>query len=198
MKSDFYRGIIEKWCPQLSGREALVCTFDKVRDIPYGSTGERKPEQIIQQNLGSCSGKHLLLSHLFTELGYENRVLTCLHHFNDALPAGNTYPPRLIELVENYRILDFHHYIKLKKADRWLDVDATWDATLVKLGFPANTSWDGTRDTRVAVTPIKYYDHSDDLIFLKERLIAELPFEDRQVRAEFMKLLTEWLKKVRT
>ncbi len=198
MTEDFYQNLLRQWCPGASPSEALVRVFEKVRDIPYGSTGERNPRHILQANIGSCSGKHILLNNLFRALGFESKVLTCLHHFNEALPSGNTCPPRLREMMRNYKIIDFHHFIKLQNRDKRLDVDATWDALLKDYGFPVNLDWDGESDTTIAVKPITFYPETEDIAGLKKRLIAELSPKDRKIRREFMRLLTDWLRQIRS
>lgn len=198
MNKIFYEKLLKKWCPRSSFDGALICVFENVRDIPYGSTGERNPENVVKENLGSCSGKHLLLSNLFKLLGFESKVITCLHYFNDALPAGNEYPEGFQEILKAYRIIDFHHFIRLKNGDKWLNVDATWDSLLSNFGFPVNYRWKGDTDTTVAVHPIAFYPETNDLIGLKKKLIADLPHQDREIRAEFLRLLTDWLKEVRS
>ncbi|MBC8417696.1 MAG: transglutaminase domain-containing protein [Desulfobacterales bacterium] len=198
MNKIFYEELLNGWCPRVSNDEALICVFEKVRDIPYGSTGERNPENIVTENLGSCSGKHILLSNVFRTLGFETRILTCLHFFNEALPFGNDYPEPLNELLQNHHIIDFHHFIKIKKGGIWLNVDATWDAHLSKFGFPINLEWRGDSDTTLAVHPIKFYPETDDVIGLKEGLIAELSPEDQVLRANFLRLLTDWFKEIRS
>jgi hypothetical protein len=198
MNNKFYEQLLNEWCPNDSTEEALVRVFEAVRDIPYGSTGEREPEKIVTQNLGSCSGKHLLLSKLFGLLGFENKIVTCLHHFNEAFPDRNDYPDRFKQILRNHNVIDFHHFVNLKRGDRWLSVDATWDRRLQKFGFPVNIGWKGDTDTTVAVKPIRFYPETDDLIELKVKLINELPQHDKEIRAEFMRLLTEWFKEIRS
>ena len=44
-----------------AGSTNVVDIYHAVRNIPYGSTGERDPVKVIASNLGSCSGKHILL-----------------------------------------------------------------------------------------------------------------------------------------
>lgn len=198
MNKPFYEELLKEWCPQSSHHKAYICVFEKTRDIPYGSTGERNPENIVEEKLGSCSGKHILLNNLFQLLGFDSKVLTCSHYFNDALPSGNEYPKPLQEILQNYRVIDFHHFIKLKKGDKWLNVDATWDSPLKAYGFPANLVWRGDADTIIAVHPITFYSETNDVIGLKRKLIAELSPEDREIRNEFMRLLTDWLRKIRS
>lgn len=198
MHDNFYDQLLKKWCPHSSPEEALVYVFEAVRDIPYGSTGEREPEKIVHENLGSCSGKHLLLSNLLKSIGYDNKIVTCFHYFDEVIPRGNDYPKRLKEILSTHRVIDFHHFVKLKRGKQWLNLDATWDALLHHFGFPVNFGWKGNTDTMIAVKPIKFYPETDDLIGLKVRLIAEMPKEDREIRAEFLKLLTEWLREIRS
>jgi hypothetical protein len=198
MPSSFYEQILNKWCPNASKEEALVCVFKAVRDIPYGSTGERDPEKIVDKNMGSCSGKHLLLSRLLDLLGFEHKIVTCLHHFNEAIPIKNDYPDRFKQIISDHNVIDFHHFIHLKRSRCWLNIDATWDRHLHNFGFPVNFGWDGNTDTTVAVKPIRFYPETNDLIELKIKLLNELPRNDKDIRAEFLSLLTEWLKKIRS
>ena len=198
MHNSFYKQLLKEWCPNSSTEEALVCVFEAVRDIPYGSTGERDPEKIVTENLGSCSGKHLLLSKLLDLLGFENKIVTCFHHFNEALPARTDYPDRFKQIIRNHNVIDFHHFVNLKRGSRWLNIDATWDCHLLDFGFPVNFGWQGYTDTTVAVKPIRFYPETDDLIELKIRLLNELPQHDKEIRAEFLSLLTEWLKEIRS
>lgn len=197
MNRHFYKKLLEEWCPSSTPSRALICVFEKTRDIPYGSTGERNPENIVQENLGSCSGKHILLNNLFRAIGYQSKVVTCLHYFNQALPPHNEYPEPLSDLLHNHRVIDFHHFIKLKVGDRWLNVDVTWDAPLKDHGFPVNMGWKGDSDTTIAVQPIKFFPDTEDVIGLKKRLIAQLSREDWEIRNRFMNLLTDWLRQIR-
>ena len=198
MNDLFYDNLLKKWCPPLSSMPRFICAFQKIRDIPYGSTGEREPEIIVNNNLGSCSGKHILLNHLFIKLGLQSKIMTCLHHFDQALPTGNKYPRRLQEIIRDHRVIDFHHFIKLKVDQEWFNVDATWDSPLNAYGFPVNLDWQGKGQTTIAVQPIKFYPETDNIIALKEKLISELPPKERSIRAEFLELLTKWFRDIRS
>jgi hypothetical protein len=198
MTKYFYEKLLEEWCSQFSNEKACICVFEKVRDIPYGSTGARDPEIIVQNNLGSCSGKHVLLNNFFQLLGCGSKVVTCSHYFNDALPPENDYPKPLQEILQKHQVIDFHHFIKLKKGDNWLNVDATWDTPLKKYGFPVNLEWDGNSNTTIAVHPINFYPITNDIIALKTKLISELSPENRKIRSKFMQFLTDWLSEIRS
>ena len=195
MKKDFYTELLNEWC----GNETplFLCAYRKVRDIPYGSIGERDPEVVVRKNLGSCSGKHLLLYRLFKQIGLECRLVTCLHYFNEAIPKRNDYPDKLKKIVTSYKIPDFHHYIKMKRKGKWLDVDATWDQVLADYGFPVNLEWNGEENTIIAVKPIRFFQETENIIDLKIRLINQLNPVERKIRAEFMALLTQWMAGIR-
>lgn len=196
-RQQWYQKLLAEWCPGCSSQEALVRVFEKVRDIPYGSTGERDPQRILEAGLGSCSGKHLLLKGLFDQLGYQSRILTCYHYFNEALPARE-YPEPLQTLITQYTIIDFHHVVQLQQNTKWLIVDVTWDPPLLAYGFPVNMNWKGDTDTQVAVKPRKWYAPVEDLITFKEQLLMGLTAEEREIRKRFLELLTAWFTTLRT
>ena len=197
MQMTDFSDLIKKWKLVPNHHESVIRAYEIVRDIPYGSTGERDPKKIVKKNLGSCSGKHLLLSNLLKELGYENKIVTCFHYFEEVIPIQDDFPERLKYIIANRKVPDFHHFVKLKAKDRWLKLDATWDSALFKYGFRVNLDWKGDEDTLVAVNPIKFYPEDQDIITLKVKLISELPKDDLEIRAEFLKLLTDWLKSKR-
>jgi hypothetical protein len=195
--NDFYSNLIDKWQIKNSKILPQISIFNKVRDIPYGSTGEREPEEIVRNNLGSCSGKHILLSNLLRKLGMKTKIATCLHHFEKALPFNETYPKRLKDIINNYNVIDFHHFVRLYVDGSWVALDASWDAPLQYFGFPVNLNWDGRSDTIIAVKPIKFYDDTDDIIMFKQKLLGTLKPQESDVRSEFLKLLTDWLRSIR-
>lgn len=198
MNDDFYRNLLEKWCAPSSDQPPFICAFRQVRDIPYGSTGDRDPKIIVRNNLGSCSGKHILLHYLFRELGIQSRIITCLHYFDQALPLHNDYPDELDEIIRQHRVIDFHHFLKCKIGTTWVDVDVTWDQPLKDFGFPVNLDWDGSKNTTIAVKPVQFFEETEDVIGLKKKLIADVAPEDQLIRSRFLTLLTQWLKEIRT
>ena len=44
--------------------------FALVRDMPYRRASSRKPEAIVEEWQGTCSGKHYLLADIFRELDW--------------------------------------------------------------------------------------------------------------------------------
>lgn len=197
MTECFYQELLSDWCANLPNHMKAIRVFEKVRDIPYGSVGEREPAKVLETNLGSCSGKHILLNGLFRALGFQSKVKTCLQYFQEALPPENNYPERLKEIICNCQVVDFHHFVTVEINGVWIQVDATWDAALSDYGFNVNLDWDGKSDTVLAVEPISFYPDTEDIIALKERLIAEMDPKERQIRSEFFALLTDWLQTIR-
>ena len=86
--------------------------FSLVRDMPYHRASDRKPETIITEWRGTCSGKHYLLQTLFTELGLTSQVIAC----TTTTPIESKYiPPELQALYQeaNRRFVDVHNYLLL-------------------------------------------------------------------------------------
>src|SRR5258708_19658974 len=81
--------------------------YHAVRNIPYGSTGERDPVKVIANNLGSCSGKHILLRDLLREVGWEAEVITMFTHFNRGIPSHPPMPTKLPPIIQRKDLLHF-------------------------------------------------------------------------------------------
>lgn len=172
---------------------ALPAIYHAVRNIPYGSTGERDPAQVIARNLGSCSGKHILLRNLLREAGREAEIITMFTYFNRGIAAHPAMPLDLREMIEGADVCDYHHYVRVRLEAGWAKLDATWHDALIPYGFPVNRDWQGTGDTKLAASPIREYPPVEDLAALKVQLLAELKPEQRELRARFFRRLTEWM-----
>jgi hypothetical protein len=170
---------------------ALSDIYHAVRNIPYGSTGERDPVKIIANNLGSCSGKHI--RDLLRETGREAAVITMFTHFNRGIPSHPAMPRDLRAMVEGEDVCDFHHYVRVRTGRRWTKLDATWHDALIPYGFAVNRDWRGHGHTMLAATPIREYPPVEDLAAWKVQLLTELSPEQRELRARFFRRLTEWM-----
>jgi hypothetical protein len=171
----------------------LASVYHAVRNIPYGSTGERDPVKVIANNLGSCSGKHILLRGLLREAGREAEIITMFTHFNRAIPSHPAMPDDLRAMVEGDVVCDFHHYVHMRQESRWIKLDATWHDALIPYNFPVNHDWKGQGDTILAATPIREYQAVEDLAAWKVELLKQLSGEQRAVRERFFRLLTAWM-----
>ena len=86
-----------------AGSTNVADIYHAVRNIPYGSTGERDPVKVIANNLGSCSGKHILLRDLLREVGREAEVITMFTHFNRGIPSHPAMPAELRAMIDRLR-----------------------------------------------------------------------------------------------
>lgn len=172
---------------------ALADIYHAVRRIPYGSTGERDPVKIIANNMGSCSGKHILLRDLLRETGRDAEIITMFTHFNRGIPAHPAMPRELRALIEGDDVCDFHHYVRVGSGRRWIKLDATWHDALIPYGFAVNHDWHGRGDTTLAAKPIREYPPVEDLAAWKVQLLTELGPAERELRTRFFRKLTEWM-----
>jgi hypothetical protein len=175
------------------GDSAIAPLFHAVRKIPYGSIGERDPVKVIANNLGSCSGKHILLRDLLRETGHEAEIVTIFTYFNRGVPSHPAMPKDLRKMIEAEEICDFHHYVHARRDDRWLKLDATWHDALSPYGFPVNRDWRGQGDTMLAATPVREYPAVEDLATWKRDLLEQLDPEQRDQRARFFRRLSAWM-----
>lgn len=176
-----------------AGSTNVADVYHAVRKIPYGSTGERDPVKVIANNLGSCSGKHILLRDLLREVGWEAEIITMFTYFNRGIPSHPAMPTDIRAMIEDDDVCDFHQYVRVRIGKDWRKLDATWHDALIPYGFPVNRDWKGEGDTVLAATPIREYPAVEDLIARKEQLLTELTAEQRELRAKFFKRLTEWM-----
>jgi transglutaminase superfamily protein len=176
-----------------AGSSNVADIYHAVRNIPYGSTGERDPVKVIASNLGSCSGKHILLRDLLREVGREAEVITMFTHFNRGIPSHPAMPAKLRAMINGEEVCDFHHYVRVRIYECWYKLDATWHDVLISYGFPVNRNWNGNSDTVLAATPIREYPAVEDLAAWKKQLLTQLTPEQREFRAEFFTRLTEWM-----
>ena len=179
----------------LSDGESLSAAraFALVRDMPYRRASSRKPEAIVEEWRGTCSGKHYLLADIFRELGLESRVIMCTHRFT----PENTrhFPPELRELVAVSLVPDVHTYLRVNTDEGWTVVDATWPSSAGPLGMMVNREFVPGRDMTIACDPIETLPVPEgmDPQEFKEQVIREFCGESSQVRDEFIEGLGRWL-----
>ena len=135
--------------------------FLLVRDMPYARASDRRPETIIGEWRGTCSGKHYLLKELFTELGYASRIVACttISHFDP-----HKYQGRLRELLEqsNGRFVDVHNYLILELPDGDMIVDATLPVSAKSSGSVVNERFVLGEDQKISLEPIQSWDVPED------------------------------------
>ncbi len=93
--------------------------FALVRDMPYRRASSRRPEAIVDEWRGTCSGKHYLLADIFRELGMDLRVMMCTHRFTEK-NTGH-FLTGLRKLVAEDAVPDVHTFLWVDTggAGRW-------------------------------------------------------------------------------
>ena len=179
----------------LPAGEALTAAaaFALVRDMPYRRASSRRPESIIEEWRGTCSGKHYLLDEIFREMGMDSRVVMCTHRFT----PENTghFPPGLRALVASEPVPDVHTYIRLDAGSGWMTVDATWPSSAEPLGMPVNRVFNACQDMTIACNPIDAFEvlPGRDPQAFKEQLIADFCGAASRVRDDFIEGMSRWL-----
>ena len=167
--------------------------FALVRDMPYQRASTRRPESIIEEWRGTCSGKHYALDRIFREMGMDSRVIMCTHRFT----PENTghFPADLGALVDEEPVPDVHTYIRLGTEQGWMTVDATWPSSARAVGMPVNRVFSAGEDMAVACDVIKAFETPpwQDPQTFKEQLIAEFCGESSKVRDDFIEGMSRWL-----
>ncbi len=115
--------------------------FRLVRDMPYQRASDRRPETIIQEWRGTCSGKHYLLAALFRELGLNARVMAGVLRYR---PDPKSTHPDLLALLQpaGGEFVDVHNWVEIDLPSGSMVVDATWPANLKAHGFPVNDTFE--------------------------------------------------------
>jgi hypothetical protein len=180
----------------LSQVSKVVDVFHAVRRVPYGSRGGRTAEAVVDNNEGSCSGKHILLCELLRRLKHVAFVETVRGDFASKIPALDSMPDELKDICNEGGVTDFHQYVVWDSPDGALKLDATWSDGPIRQGLIGNMNWVGNCDTELALYPSEILNRVDDLPAYKAKLLADLSEGDRQRRFNFLALLTAWVAKI--
>lgn len=167
-----------------------------VRDLPYARASDRRPETIIDEWRGTCSGKHYLLARVLEELGASVIVIHATHHFT---PENSPWlPSDLLAEAAREPVPDVHTFLRVQLdafRDEWFTVDVTWPLAAQALGMPVNEGFDHKADHRIAadVEEIVHVDEEDDPQAVKEALIAAFVDDQAARRDAFIERLSAWL-----
>ena len=148
-------------------------------------------ESILNTNKASCSPKHYLLGFLFEKLGIRVKYMTYPFKW-DKQPIK--YTDELMRLAQGSPI-GYHSVCKAFIDGKWILVDATWDLSLLKAGFPVNQNWDGVSPTLNAVVAFDEVAHENlqgrlDFVKDKRLLFTE---EQKATYALFIEKFNSWL-----
>jgi hypothetical protein len=177
--------------------------FSLIRDIPYLRASSRKPEAILEEWQGTCSGKHYLLKELFQELGKEARIIMCTHQFTEE--NSRHFPDALRSQLTSGPVPDVHTYIRLcdrpsnrtnkNVSDGWTLIDATWPSSAADLGMPVNRQYQPGVDMELACDPIDHYEVPENMDpqAFKEELIQSFCGARMSQREFLIEGLGQWL-----
>ena len=179
----------------LPGQDSLTIesVFTLIRDMPYQRASTRKPDAIVREWRGTCSGKHYVLDEIFRELGLDSRVIMCTHRFTPDNTAH--FPDELKNLIAGDSVPDVHTYLRVATPAGWMTVDATWPASAEPLGMPVNHAFTAGKDMAIACHPIEHYPvpEGQDPQAFKEQIIEEFCGASSQVRDQFIEGMARWL-----
>ena len=175
------------------GKLTPASAFHLVRDMPYRRASTRRPESIIEEWRGTCSGKHYLLAEIFSELGLEPVVSMCTHEFT--LDNAGHFPGELRQLLSAGPVPDVHTYLRVRSAQGWTTVDATWPSSAEPLGMTVNHEFILGVDMSVACDPYETFvvPEGQDPQQFKEELIEKFCGIDGQRRDDFIEGMGKWL-----
>ena len=167
--------------------------FALVRDMPYRRASSRRPEAIVGEWRGTCSGKHYLLADIFREMEMDLRVMMCTHRFT----AKNTahFPAGLRKLVAGDAVPDVHTFLWVDTERGWTLVDATWPSSAGPLGMTVNRDFRPGENMTLACDPLETYEvpAGQDPQEFKEQLIREFCGDSSAIRDEFIEGMGHWL-----
>ena len=179
----------------LRGGEDLTAqhAFALVRDMPYRRASSRRPESIIDEWQGTCSGKHYLLAEVLREMGMEVDVMMSPHRFH----RGNSehFPLDLKRMLQEGPVHDVHTFLKVRVEGVWTIVDATWPRSVEQLGMKVNHDFNPGTDMVLACEPIDTFPvpPGRDPQQFKEDLIERFCGAQGQRRDDFIEGMGRWL-----
>jgi hypothetical protein len=163
--------------------------------MPYKRASDRRPETLIREWRGTCSGKHYLLKTLFTELGYKSSVMACTNVTQFDMDKEPSEVREILKDVDG-RFVDVHNYLLLELPQGDMVVDATWPVTAKRYGLQVNETFELGQDQQIASTPITTWvvPGDEDPQTYKERLLKEnFTPEELEAREAFILAIGNWI-----
>ncbi len=191
----------EDWTKGLTLEESMVRIFENIRDIPYYISPElfdreTGPRKMLVQNRGFCNPKHYLMGMMFERLGMKVRYWSCSFRWDEM----RVDCPEEIKEAAKRLPYTYHLACHVEIGHKWVLVDATWDKTLLRTGFPVNLEWDGRNGMRPAVIPIKEFVHKSASERESEFIPKIMAYTAREKLslARFATRINAWLNDVRS
>lgn len=196
-------GILERfnaWTKGLASKEARISVFEHIRDIPYEIIPRFRdpkigPGGLLELGKGSCIPKHYLLGIFFAKLGIPVKYVTYPFYWND---CPIKFPPELKKIVKDLP-KSYHLNCKAHIEGKWVSIDATYDLSLEKAGFPVTRDWDGLSDTKNAVVPQEeiIHDTVEERVNFEAGQKSLYTENDKVLSDEFVIKLNHWLQDLR-
>ena len=136
---DKYLKSIEK----LTLDEKVINAYEFVQKIPYKVCKFDSTNEFIKNNFGDCRHKHLFLFEVYSKLGFNVEEIKVFFDWKD-LPI----PLKKLEVLNKSGTIFPHSALYLYKDNKKILVDATWQPSLEKIGFPITKNWNGNSDTK--------------------------------------------------
>lgn len=162
--------------------------------MPYHRPSDNRPETLIAEWCGTCSGKHVLLGQLFAEVGVQSRLMIATYRYT--WRAAAKPPPELASILAAGPVPDVHNFLEIAWAGVWLPVDATWSEAAGRLGFAFNRELVPGVAHEVACTPPFWawpVPQGADLAAYKGRVVRRHCGEDLPRREAFIAALAGWV-----
>ena len=104
--------------------EQLLKVAQSVAAIPWGE-GRTIEEVLSTKNVGTCTGKHVVLQACFDELGITYNSVVCTFRWGD---QRIQYPEHLKSILAEGEWEHGHNFVQISGKDgNVIDLDITWD-----------------------------------------------------------------------
>lgn len=190
MIQDFLK---EKGILELEGIDQVIRLSHAVSAIPWGEA--RSVDDVLLKNIGTCTGKHLVLQACFDDLGIEYRPVVCTFKWGE---QEIKLPNHIQEILNEGEWVHGHNFVQIQgDAGEWIDLDVTWDPSLEPYGFyslPKN--WDGQTSFVGLGSVVDRWD-GVSISDKKSELIGSLSPELKERRERFLKEFIHWIDSLR-
>ena len=137
-------------------RAKIVSIYEEVRDYPFKIQLDRESgdycydlKYVQMHKKGSCSQKHYFLGSIYENFGLSVGYLTYPFYWYELIV---NFPDFLQEIVKKLPMM-YHLAIQLSFEKESFLLDASWDSSLGKAGFPINKIGGKLQSTNLAIVP---------------------------------------------
>lgn len=174
-------------------RQQIRQLVQAVARIPWGE-GRTIEEVLTSKHVGTCTGKHLVLSACCQALGIPHRTVVCTFRWSE---QNIQLPENLTKILQEGEWLHGHNFLQLQSSTgTWIDVDITWDSPLEPCGFRTfPQEWNGETSFIGVQNMHERTDNAD--INQKKEWLAALTPEMQERRERFLEGFFVWVKSLR-